>query len=406
MSPPPRHASSQFPNFDSSGFHDQFGQHRYSPLQTPGRSRNMTYDSSHAYGNRQYSHHRQSRSDVSQHSTDPFRSARVSFQNSTSVSDLFPPPPHPINAGSRPSPGGTQPFPQYQSHPSAAFPHFSHHMRPSRSSSASSTSQQPTRYRPIDTTTPPYPPSMQPYSHPPRRQIPEEDECPVCHEELPPKGPDGSTVVREQHVAECIAANFAGPSSQSRTSTPSAAVDAVVAANTAHPSDAGGVVSTPTPPVAESSRRRRHTQGMLRYRATEKDCLDETGNPQECIICFEDFKEGDEMGRLECFCKFHRVSQHLTSPHRTSLSDTLHTVMYPAMVGHQGRRILPHSSRWFRTRRFVKAWRINAIRFPPLTGLFCFLSRHSHIGMHFCSSLRSFPPVFACLCICSVALEL
>lgn len=306
LSPPPRHASSQFPNFDSSGFHDQFGQHRYSPLQTPGRSRNMTYDSSHAYGNRQYSHHRQSRSDVSQHSTDPFRSARVSFQNSTSVSDLFPPPPHPINAGSRPSPGGTQPFPQYQSHPSAAFPHFSHHMRPSRSSSASSTSQQPTRYRPIDTTTPPYPPSMQPYSHPPRRQIPEEDECPVCHEELPPKGPDGSTVVREQHVAECIAANFAGPSSQSRTSTPSAAVDAVVAANTAHPSDAGGVVSTPTPPVAESSRRRRHTQGMLRYRATEKDCLDETGNPQECIICFEDFKEGDEMGRLECFCKFHR----------------------------------------------------------------------------------------------------
>ncbi|EKG12968.1 Zinc finger FYVE-type protein [Macrophomina phaseolina MS6] len=211
LSPPPRHASSAFPNFDSSGFHDQFGQHRYSPLQTPGRSRNMTYDSSQAYGNRQYSHHRQSLSDVSQRSTDPFRSSR----------------------------------------------------------------------------------------------IPEEDECPVCHEELPPKGPDGSTVAREQHVEECIAANFAGPSSQSRTSTPSAAVDAAVATTAAHPGDARA--SAPTPPVAESSRRRRHTQGMLRYRASEKDCLDETGNPQECIICFEDFKEGDEMGRLECFCKFHRL---------------------------------------------------------------------------------------------------
>ncbi|KAH7030221.1 FYVE zinc finger-domain-containing protein [Macrophomina phaseolina] len=301
LSPPPRHASSAFPNFDSSGFHDQFGQHRYSPLQTPGRSRNMTYDSSQAYGNRQYSHHRQSLSDVSQRSTDPFRSSRVSFQNSTSVSDLFPPPPHPINAGARPNPGGTQPFPQYQSHPSSSFPHFSHHMRPSRSPSTSSTSQHPTRYRTIDTTTPPYPPSMQPQP----RQIPEEDECPVCHEELPPKGPDGSTVAREQHVEECIAANFAGPSSQSRTSTPSAAVDAAVAATAAHPGDARA--SAPTPPVAESSRRRRHTQGMLRYRASEKDCLDETGNPQECIICFEDFKEGDEMGRLECFCKFHRL---------------------------------------------------------------------------------------------------
>ena len=53
---------------------------------------------------------------------------------------------------------------------------------------------------------------------------------------------------------------------------------------------------------------------MLVYRATEKDCVGEDGGEQECVICFEEFKVGDEMGRLECLCKFHKVS---------SLSQTL-----------------------------------------------------------------------------------
>lgn len=47
---------------------------------------------------------------------------------------------------------------------------------------------------------------------------------------------------------------------------------------------------------------------MLVYHATEKDCVGEDQEPQECVICFEEFDEGDEMGRLECLCKFHRVS--------------------------------------------------------------------------------------------------
>lgn len=47
---------------------------------------------------------------------------------------------------------------------------------------------------------------------------------------------------------------------------------------------------------------------MLVYRAKEKDCVGTGGEPQECVICFEEFEEGDEMGRLECLCKFHRVS--------------------------------------------------------------------------------------------------
>lgn len=45
---------------------------------------------------------------------------------------------------------------------------------------------------------------------------------------------------------------------------------------------------------------------MLVYQATEKDCVGEEGEAQECVICFEEFEEGDEMGRLLCLCKFHR----------------------------------------------------------------------------------------------------
>jgi hypothetical protein len=48
---------------------------------------------------------------------------------------------------------------------------------------------------------------------------------------------------------------------------------------------------------------------MLVYNATEKDCVGDEGVREECIICFEEFEVGDEMGRLECLCKFHRVSR-------------------------------------------------------------------------------------------------
>lgn len=46
---------------------------------------------------------------------------------------------------------------------------------------------------------------------------------------------------------------------------------------------------------------------MVTYHATEKDCMDEGGEPAECVICFEEFEQGIEMGRLECLCKFHKV---------------------------------------------------------------------------------------------------
>lgn len=47
---------------------------------------------------------------------------------------------------------------------------------------------------------------------------------------------------------------------------------------------------------------------MVVYHASEKDCVGEDGEGgQECVICFEEFAVGDEMGRLECLCKFHKV---------------------------------------------------------------------------------------------------
>ena len=47
---------------------------------------------------------------------------------------------------------------------------------------------------------------------------------------------------------------------------------------------------------------------MVVYHATEKDCGGENGEGEvECVICFEEFAVGDEMGRLECLCKFHKV---------------------------------------------------------------------------------------------------
>lgn len=51
---------------------------------------------------------------------------------------------------------------------------------------------------------------------------------------------------------------------------------------------------------------------MFVYQASEKDCVGQDGEGvQECVICFEEFAVGDEMGRLVCLCKFHRVSLQL-----------------------------------------------------------------------------------------------
>jgi hypothetical protein len=188
----------------------------------------------------------------------------------------------------------------------------------------------------------------------PRRVVKEEDECPICGLELPPKGSNGDETAREQHVVDCIASysaptgtslptpsaltsamapqaglspqaaasgggnvpSISGPSSSSASSvlTQSAAVS-IPASRGRIVGMAGSSSSSVTRPSASSSSPHtisrlphHHAPRMLVYYATEKDCVDlASGEPQECVICFEEFEEGDEMGRLECLCKFHRA---------------------------------------------------------------------------------------------------
>lgn len=151
----------------------------------------------------------------------------------------------------------------------------------------------------------------------PRPPLREEDECPVCHQALPPKGPDGSDVEREAHVESCIATHFSSSGPRSSHPPASAATAAAVAASAATPSQAAGSgpISTGHRDSAGSSdipswsiRQSARTPGMFVYNASEKDCVgQDSEGVQECVICFEEFAVGVEMGRLECLCKFHRA---------------------------------------------------------------------------------------------------
>lgn len=99
-------------------------------------------------------------------------------------------------------------------------------------------------------------------------QLAEEDECPICHRELPPQSLPNSEELREAHINTCI---------------------------TSH-STYGGT------PTGEGSSSRPRRTGMFPYVATEKDCVDSA----ECTICLEEFEVGVPMARLECLCRFHR----------------------------------------------------------------------------------------------------
>ncbi|KAH9999559.1 FYVE-domain-containing protein [Xylariaceae sp. FL0662B] len=111
---------------------------------------------------------------------------------------------------------------------------------------------------------------------PPPPQIPEEDECPICHRELPSRELPNFEARRESHIASCIIAHSTyGPG----------------------PASAGGPADHGTPPPRTARR-----TGMFPYLATEKDCVDSA----ECTICLEEFEVGVPMARLECLCRFHR----------------------------------------------------------------------------------------------------
>ncbi|MCJ1350191.1 MAG: hypothetical protein MMC33_000172 [Icmadophila ericetorum] len=202
----------------------------------------------------------------------------------------------------------------------ARHPSHSHHRHHSSASVVPSAVHQ--RYRSmldISSNNNPLPPPPGPQTQP-VPQLREEDECPVCHSALPPKGPNDDETPREAHIAACIETHF---SSSGPRTTPSQAPNqqsphlvtpvAIPTGPGVRRQNSGNLSSTPDTPTSMSVPRRRVT-GMLTYLATEKDCLgaEDGAPPQECVICFEEFCVGDEMGRLECLCKFHKVGSALT----------------------------------------------------------------------------------------------
>lgn len=134
-----------------------------------------------------------------------------------------------------------------------------------------------------------------------RRQVREEDECPVCGIELPP-----GDAVRESHIQTCVSSRFSTPPSHP---SPAPGLGPIPPTNSHDPN----LPSSSTPPAnqdaAANARARAmsyRSRGIFPYVATEKDCMDGEGREQECTICMEEFQPGEEMGRLECLCKFHR----------------------------------------------------------------------------------------------------
>jgi len=154
----------------------------------------------------------------------------------------------------------------------------------------------------------------------PRREIPEEDECWVCHEELPAQTLPNSEALRANHVATCIQRAMGGISSLSLQSPAPQSTQAQPPSQGAS-SSASSSTPAPVPNTPEgrmAAREQAHAavvlaasqspgpiqgrrSGVFPYSATEKDCVDSA----ECTICLEEFEVGVPMGRLECFCRFH-----------------------------------------------------------------------------------------------------
>lgn len=144
-------------------------------------------------------------------------------------------------------------------------------------------------------------------------QIQEEDECPICHHELPSRTLPNSETLRSDHIMSCIdratSRMFIGtPTSTPPPQIPSATrpappiTQSSAQSSSSHASTSSTVAAPPpltSIPSGGPSQPRR--TGVFPYIATEKDCQDDA----ECQICLEEYEPGLEMGRLECFCRFH-----------------------------------------------------------------------------------------------------
>jgi len=165
---------------------------------------------------------------------------------------------------------------------------------------------------------------------PPRRQIAEADECWICHNELPSRGLPDFETLREAHTNACLAAALQGVSlppvpashlppahqgtSPSQNAGPSSQERPGIASSSSSPAPI-----TNTPEARTAAREQAHAAIVLGqhraspgprrlnggtifpYKASEKDLIQDA----ECSICFDEYVVGQDMGRLECFCRFH-----------------------------------------------------------------------------------------------------
>lgn len=110
-----------------------------------------------------------------------------------------------------------------------------------------------------------------------RRNIPEEDICPVCGGVYSAEI-RGNEAQKELHVQRCIEDLSARNRNNSQ----------------------GQIAGPPgARPVGQSSTHMR--RGMTRYTATARDAVD----GEECQICLEDFLPSQELARLTCLCRYH-----------------------------------------------------------------------------------------------------
>ncbi|KAH7417172.1 FYVE zinc finger-domain-containing protein [Cadophora sp. MPI-SDFR-AT-0126] len=161
----------------------------------------------------------------------------------------------------------------------------------------------------------------------PRPVIREEDECWICHKELPSRNLENWENLRAEHVNNCLVLAMQGPSTSSSPSPSPAPITIpsqmprTTTTRQAEGSRTARVIPAVAPPIANTpearmaARERAHAAvvlassstspirrtGVFPYKATEKDCIDDA----ECTICLEEFEVGEDMGRLECFCRFH-----------------------------------------------------------------------------------------------------
>ena len=150
------------------------------------------------------------------------------------------------------------------------------------------------------TTSTPVPLPLQPqYAQPPRprRQIPEEDECPICGQELPAKGPDGDDAERTQHIEECIALHSASPRPTAALNLTQQTSASLPTQRTRGMSSAGANLNNGEGASNLQSRMSHAARGMFPYIATEKDCVDEEGR---VAVLAEPVTIGEEKAAAHC----------------------------------------------------------------------------------------------------------